>query len=264
MSLADVRAKIQKQFPIEKVHQPETEKMAIQDIEYPILAPGQTGSMAMDMAQDSMFELSAWDLPKVSMPRQGDTMWQIMTPEGPKSTEWLTGILVYFKEGYDFWAHAYGTEDTGPPDCSSVDGEYGYGDPGGACKMCPWFQWGSGQQINPQAGDRSKACRHSTRLFLIQHGSTTPTLIVAPPTSVKAMRRYAMYLGGMGLFVIGVESHLGLVPKQSGNFKVSELNLQVGRHLNNEQIKESYRMWLSFKAMFERNPRATQQEADTL
>jgi hypothetical protein len=250
---------------IERIVQPESDQMTIVNTEYPILTPGQNTSLALQVAQDSMFDLSAWDMPRIKWPTGGDTHWTYMTAQGPQSTDYLVGILVYFKEGYDFWSHIYGEEESGPPECSSNDGKIGVGTPGGHCKHCQYHEWGSRALIDPKSeGSQAKACRHSTRMFLIQHGSTMPTLIVAPPTSVKALRRYNLQLAGTNLFYFGVETHLGLQPKQSGRFTVAELNPVQGRVLNNDQVKEAFRMWGTFREMYEGNPRATQQEAGSL
>ena len=248
----------------EDIQQPDSELMKIDNVEYPILTPGQNTSAAMQIAQQSMFDLSAWDLPRIKWPTQGNTVWQFMTPDGPVSADWITGILVYFKEGYDFWAHVFGDEESGPPQCSSSDGCVGVGDPGGECRTCPYFQWGSRSQIDPRNPDtNAKACRHTTRMFVVQHGSTMPTLVVAPPTSIKAMRQYSLALAGKNLFYFGVETHIGLQPKQSGKFVVGEANCVQGRVLNNEQIKEAYRMWDTFKRMYE-GVQPTQEEAGTI
>jgi len=251
--------------PIDQIQQPPSALATIADGEYPILSSGHNASAAMQIAQESMFDLSAWDLPRVKWPSKDAMLWTLMTPEGPKALEYLTGILVYFKEGFDFWSHPFGAEESGPPECSSNDGRTGVGTPGGSCQQCPWFQWGSRTQIdtaNPESN--AKACRHSTRMFLMMTGSTMPTLIQAPPTSVKAIRKYSLALAGTSMFYFGVESYLGIQPKQAGNFTIAELVLQMGRVLTNEQLRESYKLWATFRAMYEGGPRATQEEAGTI
>ncbi len=251
--------------PIDQIKQPPSALATIADGEYPILSSGHNASAAMQIAQESMFDLSAWDLPRVKWPSKDAMMWNLMTPEGPKALEYLTGILVYFKEGFDFWSHPFGSEESGPPECSSNDGRTGVGVPGGDCQRCPWFQWGSRTQIDPANPEsNAKACRHSTRMFLMMAGSTMPTLIQAPPTSVKAIRKYSLGLAGTSLFYFGIESYLGLQSKQAGNFIIPELTLQMGRVLTNEQLRESYKLWATFRTMYEGGPRATQEETGTI
>jgi hypothetical protein len=232
--------------------QPGEADMTITDGEYPILNVHAQAADAMRFVTKSAFDMSAWDMPRIKVPRGGECLWQYMTAEGPVSSEYLSGILVFFKEGRDFWPVVYGSgEGSVPPSCSSLDGRTGVGDPGGNCLTCPWNQWGSRAQIDTSRPEsNAKACRHTARLFIAQAGSSMPTLIVAPPTSLKRIRQYAMSLAGLGFYYFGVETHLGLIPVQSGGFPVAQINPVKGRVLNSQQCLKSRSMLESFESMF--------------
>jgi hypothetical protein len=246
--------------------QPDHGDQTIEDHEYPVLDVHAATAEAMRFVMESTFDMSAWDLPRIKVPTGGVTTWQWMTPNGPVAAEHISGILIYFKEGRDFWPEVYGQGDAGnvPPSCSSIDGRVGVGNPGGPCNVCPWNQWGSRKTIDPSNPDsQAKACRHTARLFIAQPNQTIPCLVIAPPTSLKPIRRYAMGLAGMGYFYFGVESYLGLTPITAGRYTVAQINPLKGRVLNPAQLDRARDMLVSFAGMFA-NVRPTLNEAGSL
>lgn len=232
--------------------QPDKGDMTITDAEYPVLGVHAQTALALQFVTESTIDMSAWDLPRITVPSGGGTVWTYYTAEGPTSSEHLSGILVYYKEGRDFWPVVYGDGESVPPACTSIDGKIGMGDPGGNCYSCHWNQWGSRVEIDPRnPQSNAKACRQTARLFLLQPGSNLPTLIIAPPTSIKPIRRYVMQLAGMGYIFFGVETHLYLQEATAGGYKVAQIAPVKGRTLNQEQLQKSFGMRESFRGMFE-------------
>ncbi|MGM9571103.1 MAG: hypothetical protein ACI3ZR_02695 [bacterium] len=102
-----------------------------------------------------------------------------------KAASELIGVIVDHYPVNAYWKEKY-TGENNAPDCASLDGKFGEGNPGGACKSCPMNQWGSDQD------GRGKACKNMHRIFLLQEGEAMPIQLTIPPTSLKNLSNYIM------------------------------------------------------------------------
>lgn len=183
--------------------------------------------------------VSAFDLPRVTVPSGGGTIWDVPSPAGTQHTPTLDGVIVLTRMTRGYWQSddANGS----PPDCSSSDSEYGVGtfghgserNPTGSCAVCPMAQFGSSLKGEGQA------CKQKQELFLLRPQSVLPLVVLAPPTSLRAMRQYLIDLASAALPIYGVETRLTL--RQDANNrgqKFSAITPAMVRQFTPEQAKQ--------------------------
>lgn len=127
-------------------------------------------------------DFTPFDLDRITMPAGGGTTWEVPTLDGESgAVKDLRGVIVYAKTTRSYWSSD--EVDSTPPDCASVDGIIGSGDPGGLCSNCPNSQFGSGK-------NGSKACKETKAVFLLMEGNMLPVVVQVPPTSLKLFKKY--------------------------------------------------------------------------
>lgn len=131
------------------------------------------------------------DIPRVTVPPQGMTIWTIPTAEGDAHVEELTGILVDYTLPRALFGKPLESGGVAPPVCSSPDGIKGIGSPGGDCYGCPFNQFGS----DPREESNGKACKEKRMLYLLRPDSILPLVVQAPSTSIPNVFRYVTQLG---------------------------------------------------------------------
>jgi len=124
----------------------------------------------------------------------------------------LTGIIIAWRDTRVYYKTPYDQrgKKSGPPDCSSKDGFWGTGDPGGDCERCPFSQWES----DPKGG-RGQACKEVRQLLFLRDGQYLPDLINIPPTSRKAFEKYFFRLSSYGTPFWGTVTRLALERTQN-------------------------------------------------
>jgi hypothetical protein len=186
--------------------------------------------------------LTARDLVRVKVPAGGMTQWAIPTASGDEYTAEIEGVIVlqqpvvrsYWKVGMD--EGGGGT----PPDCFSLDGRTGVGDPGGPCHTCGHSQWGTGKQ------GRGQACQARRILYILRQGSLFPLMLSVPPGSADSVREYVVGVGqeGDGTYLHEVVTKFTLVKvKGNGTPDYAQIKCQKVGTLNPEDRKiiEEYR-----------------------
>ena len=151
------------------------------------------------------------DLDRIVVPLGGGLNWTIPTLEGEDSQKRLDGIIVHWTAPRAYWATGMEVGGNTPPDCSSHDGEIGYGQPGGDCFICPLNQWGSAE------GGSGKACKEKRMLFLLRASDLLPIVIQAPSTSIQPIKKYLLRLASQGLPYWSVMTRLSLEKGQNTN-----------------------------------------------
>ena len=144
--------------------------------------------------------LSAQDFDVIKVPPGGVRYWNVITPEGEKDIDTVTGVIVQFTKPRAFWIVPLEQSDGhSPPDCfSDPEGRVGTGkrwegddeDEGDRhdCAACPLNQWESG------ANGRGKACKEKRMLYLMQEDELLPVVVQAPATSIRPLERYFLSL----------------------------------------------------------------------
>lgn len=188
-------------------------------------------------------DLGEFDLDRVGMPAGGATTWVIQDIEGEREAKTLTGVMVHWKEARAFWHKSF--DETGggsPPDCFSNDATIGEGDfgpgseanPTGKCAECPMSKWGSADPTNDD--NRGQACKQMRVVYLIQPDSLLPLVIVLPPTSIGAHKKFLLRLVGRATPYWGVVVNVELErQKSSQNIAYASAVWSVASKLDVEQ-----------------------------
>jgi hypothetical protein len=167
---------------------------------YPAFAPDpELAEMMADTLGGE--DISINNLPRVRVPAAGGTQWAVIKGGEETYTKELVGTLVLVKPQRVFWVE---TEPSGKsPDCSSADGkvpvplgmyhpdgERGEQNPTGLCANCPMSQPGS----DPNPKNRGTWCKDQRLLFFVQRGQMFPSIVVAPPSSLREVMQFRMGL----------------------------------------------------------------------
>ena len=150
------------------------------------------------------------DLDRITVPLGGGANWTVPTLEGEDTAKTLEGIIVHWTSPRAYWATGMEVGGNTPPDCSSPNGEIGYGDPGGDCYTCPLNQWGSAD------GGSGKACKEKRMLFLLRATDLLPIVIQAPSTSIQPVKKYLLRLASQGMSYWSVMTSLSLEKGTNG------------------------------------------------
>lgn len=143
-------------------------------------------AFAVNCASGSITE---FDLPRIKV-ASGTALWLIPGLEGDTTQPAIEGVVVLGRDTRVY----YKSKDAGnvPPDCSTIDGKTGKGDPGGACAGCPLAEWDSGE-------NGAQACKQVKQLFMLRGASMLPEVVSLPPTSLKAVRQFFLKLATQGI-----------------------------------------------------------------
>ena len=128
---------------------------------------------------------------RIKIPSGGTTIYEIPNEDGDMDAVkefsavilWHHPLRVYYMEKY--------TGGSNPPDCGSIDGVCGDGDPGGECRRCPLNQFDTGE-------NGAKACKDRRRVYVLREGEVFPLLLSLPTGSLKEFTRYLKRLLSKG------------------------------------------------------------------
>lgn len=161
-------------------------------------------------------EFNIWNLPRVVVPTGGGTFWTV----GDEPHKAIRGIIVRQQPVRRYYKHGLDTGgEKGPPDCGSVDGRIGVGDPGGECRICPLAEWGSAAK--PGQERRGQACKSYRLLVLQPPDRITQTLVMVPPTSLKRVEQWLFELTSKGKAFHRVEVELTLEKETKSGFETA-------------------------------------------
>lgn len=124
---------------------------------------------------------------RIKMPIGGVTFFD-MPGDEPDSTETVKefeAVILHHHPMRAFYREPY-TGGNNPPNCGSLDGMVGKGEPGGICDHCKYNQFGTTE-------NGGKACKERHRLFLLQEGELFPKILSLPTGSLKEFSRYIMH-----------------------------------------------------------------------
>ena len=133
-----------------------------------------------------------FSLDRVKIPSGGMTAFEVPTGDG-ENTELekeIECVILLSHPANAYYREAY-RGGSNPPDCGSFDGVTGTGVPGGACKTCPYNQFGSGN-------GKSKACKNRRMLYLLRENELFPLVLNLPVGSLRGFTRYVQSLLSRG------------------------------------------------------------------
>ena len=188
--------------------------------------------------------LGASDFTRIKVPGAGGTTWEYDDIEGEVKTDELVGIIVWQNYQRAYWKDAFSGGSV-QPDCYSKDNTVGVGIPGDdlaaqgkGCDQCPMAEFGTATDQAGKAG-AGQACKLTKRLFLLPENGLLPWLIVAPPASLKGMKKYLTTLTGRNLPYSSVVTRLKLErTKNSGGIQYSHIVPTVAGVLSPEHAAQ--------------------------
>ncbi len=168
--------------------------------------------------------LTVDDFPRIKVPAGGETNWVLSGLTGPLIMAALEGIIVFKRTTRAYWkieADDPKAAKNTPPNCTSINGLVGVGDPGGCCYnldkrlVCPLAGYGTSKG----GTGPGQACKEVTQLFFLRGDSMLPELIALPPTSVKPARKYFVRLTASRVPYFAMLTRITLIKKESANGK---------------------------------------------
>lgn len=188
-------------------------------------------------------EFDALDLDRVKIPSGGGITFEVPTLEGIEPKAKITGVIIKQRLVRAFWKE--GLDDSGggtPPDCTSPDNHWGYGDPGDrlksegrGCADCPMSDFGTAKG-GEGAG---QACQQRHQLFIAIPGEVLPILVSLPPTSLHAIKKYLGRLSSRVIPFYAVTTTISLKKETSGAGQdYAEAVFEFGERLAPEEIEQ--------------------------
>ena len=168
---------------------------------------------------------------RVKMPSGDTTLFQLPSenPEEPDFEKEFTAVILYHHPIRAYFKTKF-TGAANPPDCGSLDGIKGYGEPGGDCKGCIFNEFGTGE-------NDAKACKERQRLYLLREGELFPIMFSLPTASLKELGRYLMRLLSKGVRSNEVVTRFSLVKATNkGGIVYAKASFKMDRKLTAEEL----------------------------
>ena len=168
---------------------------------------------------------------RIKMPSGDTTLFQIPSenPEEPEFEKEFSAVILYHHPIRAYFKEKY-TGASNPPDCGSLDGATGYGNPGGDCRSCPFNEFGTWE-------NDAKACKERQRLYLLREGELFPTMLSLPTGSLKELARYLMRLLSKGNKSYEVVTRFSLVKATNkGGIAYAKAAFRMERKLTSEEL----------------------------
>ena len=131
-------------------------------------------------------ELEGLDLTfdRIKIPAGGNITFEVPGEDGePEPVKEFSAVILYHHPLFWYYTTKY-TGGNNPPDCSSVDGKLGHGDPGGECANCPLNQYESAEE------GKGKACKNRRLLYVLREGEVFPLMLSLPVGSIKEFTNF--------------------------------------------------------------------------
>lgn len=192
-------------------------------------APMDSSFDPADLAEDlEGLELS---FPRVKIPGGGVPQFKMPgeDPDHPTYVGEIEGIILYNHSANACWPEGSEYDDNTPPQCQSMDGKQGYGDPGLLCEACGHNQFGS--------SGKGKLCKNMRMLYILQDGAYMPLQLALPPTSIKPYKNYVnMAFALRNRPVYGSLVKITLKPVSSNGFDYSVACFSTVRDFAGEEL----------------------------
>jgi len=198
-----------------------------------------------DFAEMVSEELDGLDVgfERVKIPSGGATMYEMPTDDGDEteSVKVYSAVILHQHALNAFYSNKY-TGGSNPPDCASIDGKTGVGDPGGDCATCHLNQYGSGE-------NGAKACKNRRRLYMLRPGELFPLLLSLPTGSLKAFAKYIKQQLSKGRRLNAVVTRFGLKKvTNAGGIAYSQATFALDRVLTPEEHAQILKLSEQIKA----------------
>lgn len=186
-----------------------------------------------NMTETIAEELVGLDLTfdRIKIPSGGGTVYEIPGEDSdePDMVKEFSAIILYHHPVFAYYKEKYAGGNN-PPDCGSMDGICGVGNPGGSCAKCPLNQFGS-------AGNNAKACKNRRRIYLLREGEVFPLILSLPTGSIKVFTKYIQRLVSKNKKSYAVVTKFALKKASSSSgIAYSQATFSIDRALTDEEI----------------------------
>ncbi len=185
-------------------------------------------------------------LPRVKIPGGGVPQFKMPSedPNDPAYVGEIEGVILYNHAANAYWPEGSEYDDSTPPQCQSLDGVTGHGDPGLLCETCGHNQFGSGPKGS------GKACKNMRMLYILRSGEFMPLQLALPPTSLKPYRDFAnMAFGLRRRPVYGSIVNIKLKPVSSNGYDYSVATFRRVRDFTGDELAQATAYAKSFREM---------------
>ena len=200
----------------------EEKKNAIVPVTETFLALKDTTTLTEVVEANMSGRSARWtDLERIKIPSGGAPVYMIEDAlDGISTCQDFEAVMVWYNDSRTWWAESI--EDGGagnPPACTSEDLHYGDGyntrpDELGRheCRICPNNRFGAAPI------DTDNWCKESRQMFLMRlekEDSFFPSVLVAPPTSLKPIQKYMMAITSRAIPFYGAVHKFSLTPEKN-------------------------------------------------
>lgn len=179
--------------------------------------------------------INVTNLERITNPSGKSTKWEIPTLDGEvETTGEIEGIIVFHKLSRARWEGEYkgGGE---APLCSSKNGFNGEGNPGMACKDCPYAKFtedDKGNSIKPE-------CRIVKQVFIRRPGQLLPMILNVTAVNIQQATTYLFALLNNNRKYNSVVTKVVLTQdKSKTGFDYAKMNFSASTLLSPEQAAE--------------------------
>jgi hypothetical protein len=168
---------------------------------------------------------------QIKIPIGGVTSFEFPgeTPEQTETVKEFSAVILYHHPMRAYYKEKY-TGGNNPPDCGSMDGATGMGEPGGVCEHCVYDQFGTGE-------NGAKACKERRRLYLLLDGEIFPMILSLPTGSLRDFSRYLMRVLPKYQASNAVLTHFSLVKATNkGGIVYTKVAFRMERALTAEEL----------------------------
>ena len=215
-----------------------TKAVAVATEQYAIMQKGKL-DMVQEMIKENLGDsnITLSDLTRISFPSGKSKTWLIPDIEaegGEIESKSIVGIILMTQRTRQYWETSF--EETGggtPPDCSSEDGIFGRGNPGGECDNCLYSEF--------DQETKRQACQEKRLIFMITQDDVLPIMISAPPTSLKNVRKYILGLTSKQRWLHSAYTELTLMTDKSlGGIDYPKIQIRKVGDVENPDITAQY------------------------
>jgi hypothetical protein len=175
---------------------------------------------------------SILNLPRIRVPSGGALNFRVETASGEKSAGKLEGVITAWRMARVYWRSREVRKK--PPDCTSINGFAGIGDPGGNCKDCPYARFGSALRPDGKKSN-GQACKDVRQVLFLLEDEMLPHLLNVPPTSVKAFMQYALTLLSAKTPYWAARTQLSLEKASADAQDYARIIFRLGQRLGRDQ-----------------------------
>ncbi len=166
---------------------------------------------------------------KIKIPSGGGLAFEVPGEDGEADTVKDFSAVILFHHAMNAFYKTPFNGGNNTPDCGSLDGIIGVGDPGGNCKTCPLNEFRSGK-------NGGKACQNRHRLFLLREGESFPMILSLPASSLVEFANYVKRLISKNRKPNAVATSFSLKKATSkGGVVYSKAHFAVDRPLSPEE-----------------------------